>query len=235
MTPKFRPMLINELKLYSDNIEEQIDFYTSVLGVRCIGQSDERASFQLGSSVLTFEFKHNATPYHFAINIPSNKEYEALQWLKERVKILMGESIELHDFDFWNARAFYFYDHDMNIVELIARKNLHYHVHEPFDSSQLLSISEIGMPTTDIEARFQQLNKLSGIEPYDGGFERFLAVGDEKGLFICINKERKDWFPTGDTTYSSDFELHFTDQENDYHIQFVNDQIFDLTPTRSSI
>jgi len=228
-------MLINELKLYSHNIEEQVHFYTSVLGLTCIGQSNERASFQLGSSVLTFEYKPNATPYHFAINIPSNKEDEALLWLKERAEILTDESIELHDFDFWNAKAMYFYDRDMNIVELIARKNLHHNVSEPFDSSQLLSVSEIGMPTTDIEARFQQLNKLSGIEPYDGGFERFLAVGNENGLFICVNKERKDWFPTGDTAHSSDFELHFTEQGNDYHIQFVNDQIFDLAPTHSSI
>ena len=118
-------MLIHELKIYSSQLAKQVAFYSSKLGIKCIHQTKEQASFQLGSSVLTIESRQNSTPYHFAITIPSNKEHEALNWLKERVKILAAQDIEIHDFNFWNAKAMYFYDSDQNIVEFIARKNFY--------------------------------------------------------------------------------------------------------------
>lgn len=223
-------MHIKELTIYSENLESQIDFYTSVLGVKCPNRTNRQASFQLGSSVLTLVTSDKSTPYHFAINIPSNKEREALEWLKKRVEILKEEDIEIHEFQSWNARAIYFYDRDKNIVELISRRNLSKESQEQFSAQEFLSISEIGMPTNDIQTKFEQLQKLSGIGTFDGGFERFLAIGDESGLFICVNKKIKDWFPTGDKAYSSDFLLHFNEQGVDYHIEFKNDKLAEKVP-----
>ena len=221
-------MRINELKIYSPRLKEQSTFYANALGLKCIKMNKEQASFQLGSSVLTIEYKKETTPYHFAINIPSNKENEALSWLKARLEILIEEEIEIHDFDFWNAKAIYFYDCDKNIVELIARKNLNNGNSETFNQEQLLNISEIGLPTTNIEAKFSQLHELSGIQEFSGGFDRFLAFGDEEGLFICINKDIKDWHPTGDKAHSSAFEMHFTEKGVNYHIEYKNDQVLVL-------
>lgn len=218
-------MRINELKIYSSKVEEQTVFYSSVLGLQCINKNNERASFKLGSSVLTIEFRKESTPYHFAINIPSNKENEALIWLKSKLEILIEENTEIHDFDFWNAKAIYFYDCDKNIVELIARNNLDNETSDSFNQNHFLCISEIGIPTTNIESKFRFLNELTGIQEFSGGFDRFLAFGDEEGLFICINKDIKDWSPTGDKAYSSDFELHFTENRTDYHIEYKNDKV----------
>lgn len=218
-------MQIKELKIYSNQLAEQTDFYSNILGLKCIKMSEKQVSFQVGSSILTIQSREKATPYHFAINIPSNKENEALAWLKERVEILKDDQIEIHDFDFWNAKAVYFYDRDRNIVELIARKNLQNHSETPFDSNHLLNISEIGIPTTSIEEKYTQLTTISGVPKFSGGFDRMLTLGDERGLFICINKEIKDWFPTGDKAHSSDFELRFTEKKIDYRIQFNNDEI----------
>jgi catechol-2,3-dioxygenase len=222
-------MLIHELKIYSSQLAKQVAFYSSKLGIKCIHQTKEQASFQLGSSVLTIESRQNSTPYHFAITIPSNKEHEALNWLKERVKILAAQDIEIHDFNFWNAKAMYFYDSDQNIVEFIARKNLPNENKLSFDRDQLLCISEIGLPTINIEEKFKQLNGIAKVKQFSGGFDRFLAIGDESGLFICVNKNKKNWFPTGDRAHSSNFELHFTNYGKHYYIHFEHDEIFYLS------
>jgi catechol-2,3-dioxygenase len=218
-------MEIKELKIYSSKIKEQADFYSKVLGLTVIKLTEDNVFLEFGKSILNIEFKAETTPYHFAINIPSNKEYEALEWLKSRVGILKEEGNEIQDFDFWNAKAIYFYDKDKNIVELIARKNLNNLSNQKFDSNQFLQISEIGLPTLNIENEFKQLKSLTGIEIFDGGFERFCAIGDENGLFICINKKVKYWYPTNDKAFSSEFEIRLLEKGNEYRIAYKNEKI----------
>jgi catechol-2,3-dioxygenase len=218
-------MEIKELKIYSSKIKEQADFYSKVLGLSVIKLTEDNVLLEFGKSILNIEFKAETTAYHFAINIPSNKEYEALEWLKSRVGILKEEGNEIQDFDFWNAKAIYFYDKDKNIVELIARKNLNNLSNQKFDSNQFLQISEIGLPTLNIENEFKQLKSLTGIEIFDGGFERFCAIGDENGLFICINKKVKYWYPTNDKAFSSEFEIRLLEKGNEYRIAYKNEKI----------
>jgi catechol-2,3-dioxygenase len=218
-------MEIKELKIYSSKIKEQADFYSKVLGLSVIKLTEDNVLLEFGKSILNIEFKAETTPYHFAINIPSNKEYEALEWLKSRVGILKEEGNEIQDFDFWNAKAIYFYDKDKNIVELISRKNLNNLSNQKFDSNQFLKISEIGLPTLNIENEFKQLKGLTGIEIFDGGFERFCAIGDENGLFICINKKVKYWYPTNDKAFSSEFEIRLLEKGNEYRIAYKNEKI----------
>lgn len=218
-------MQINKLKIFSPKIKEQADFYGQVLGLTILEQTDQKGIIEFGQSVLEIDYKAETTPYHFAINIPANKEEEALLWLKDRVEILKDGEHEIQDFDFWNAMAVYFYDEDLNIVELIARKNLNNPNKEPFSEKQFLEISEIGLPTYDIEEIYSQLNQLTQIEVFDGGFERFCAIGDEHGLFICINKQVKDWFPTSDKAYSSAFEINLTEQGKEYELCFDGEKV----------
>jgi catechol-2,3-dioxygenase len=218
-------MLIKELKIYSSNVKAQMDFYEKILGLSVISFTEENVSLTIGDSVLNIEFKQEATPYHFAINIPSNKEEEALGWMKSRVDILKDGKNEIQDFEFWNAKSIYFYDKDDNVVELIARKNLNNSTNHKFDANQLLEISEIGLPTLNIEKDFNQLTKLTGIEMYDGGFERFCAIGDERGMFICVDRKVKGWFPTNDEAFPSEFEIKLVEKEIIYQIKFKDKEI----------
>ncbi|QCX38654.1 VOC family protein [Aureibaculum algae] len=220
-------MLIKELQLYSSNLKAQADFYIKVLGVTCIARNDQYVSLQMGNSILTIVYKPEAKPYHFAITIPAHKEVEALAWLKARVVIEQEGSNEIIDFTAWNAKAMYFYDPDKNIVELIARNNLKNTVPEPFDTSQFLEISEIGVPTVTIEKVYTQLNAVTGIQIYDGSFDRFCAIGDERGLFICINPKVKDWFPTNDKAFASAFEIMVVEHQKTYRMQY-EDEAFKL-------
>ena len=218
-------MQIKELKIYSTKIKDQADFYSEVLGLNVIKRSHENIFLKIGKSILNIEFRPKTTPYHFAINIPANKENEALEWLKSKIEILTDANNEIQDFDSWNARAIYFYDKDKNIVELIARKNLNNSSDQKFDTKQFLEISEIGLPTLDIQKVFTQLTRLTGIEIFDGEFERFCAIGDENGLFIGINKSIKNWFPTNDKAISSEFIIKLIEKGNEYQIEYENEEI----------
>ena len=218
-------MKIKALKIYTQNLAEQVDFYSKKIGLKLIEQTNLQATFQVGESRMTLEQNDDFQPYHFAINIPCNQEHEALEWLKERVEILKDGVQEIQDFHFWNAKAMYFYDIDQNIVEFIARKNLKNESNKAFSANSLLEISEIGMPVNDIETAFTTLKQITAIEQFDGGFERFCAIGGEHGLFICINKDLKDWFPTGDKAHSSAFEIKIQEQGRDYELEFIDGEI----------
>ncbi|UTW66341.1 VOC family protein [bacterium SCSIO 12643] len=218
-------MRIQELTLYTSQLEKQKLFYRDTLEFNLIQESEISVSFQVGKSILAFEYREDATPYHFAINIPSNQEELALKWLKARVEILKDASFEIQDFENWNAKAIYFYDADQNIVEFIARKNLNNWSGKAFDASALMEISEIGVPSDRIQNIYSQITEHVMLEIYDGGFERFCALGDEHGLFICINKNVKDWFPTNDKAYSSEFHIKLSHHDIEVAFQFVNGYI----------
>ena len=198
-------MEINSLTLNTSRLEEQYIFYTQTLGLLCTEKTEVGFTLKVGKSVLTFNKDENSTPYHFAINIPYEAVEDALRWAKEKVAILKNGKFEIHEFEDWEARAIYFYDKDKNIVELIGRKGLNYEYAGSFDVSCIKEISEIGVATTDIESCYNSLSLNIGLEIYDGGFYRFCAIGDETGLFICVNPEEKKWFPTDDNILSSAF------------------------------
>lgn len=198
-------MNIKELKLLTRNLKAQIDFYQNVLGLPIKKQIRSSVSFEVGSSLLTLIENPKATPYHFAFNIPNNQENEALEWLKDRVKILSDGTNEILDFASWNAKAIYFYDRDHNIVEFIARKDINNASDHPFDQGSLIEISEIGIATENIEDVYIATHNTLGLNLYDGDLVRFCAIGNEHALFICVDKNKKKWYPVDDTIYISDF------------------------------
>jgi catechol-2,3-dioxygenase len=174
----------------------------------------------IGQSQLHFHQKEKATNYHFAINIPANKIEESTAWLKERVVVQPYKGDEIVDFDFWNAKAVYFYDKDKNIVELIARKNTQPSTEAPFGVAQWLGISEIGTPVKDVPALCNWLLNEGGLERYSGDLKRFAAIGDEEGLFIIINNQERKWIPNQDMAHTSSFEIQLQVQNRVAHWRF---------------
>jgi catechol-2,3-dioxygenase len=219
-------MQIKELILFTANLTNQIFFYEKVLQLTVAERNLKSCSFCIGDSILTLIARNNHIPYHFAINIPSYQEKEALHWLKSRVEILKDEDNEIQSFDSWQAKAVYFYDADKNIVEFIARRTLNYQTTAPFSTSSLLAISEIGLPTFDINPIYQVINTKTKMPIYSGNTDRFCAVGNVNGLFIIINKHKKEtWHPTHDKAESADFKLVFKTNGIDYLLNFINEKI----------
>lgn len=217
-------MKIRSLTLYTNQIENQRFFYSKILGLKLIDDLPYKIAFRIGSSILKFEYSTESKPNHFAFNIPSNQIENAHNWLQKRIPILKDENNEIIDFPAWDAKAIYFYDADNNIVELIARKGLG-HETSSFGTKEILSISEIGLATENIKKVYDKLLSATQIPMYDGSFDRFLATGNQDGLFIIINKNKKDWFPTNDQAFISDFEIYANINSKEFSIQYRNGNI----------
>ncbi len=221
-------MKISHLTIFTNNLKEQTSFYSEVLGFQIITKTSNSVTLKTGESFLEFREKKQVNPYHFAFNIPKNKVEEVYKWLQNRVKLIADHTNKIIHFKKWNATAMYFYDKDQNIVEFIARANLDITSNKIFSSEEIISISEIGIPTNNIEPIYKQINNIKKIAIYDGSFDRFCAIGNEEGLFIIIKKEIKKWFPSMDTAYSEDFII-----KGDYNFKYINGKIRVLSHTNS--
>lgn len=215
-------MNFEKITIYSTNLVAQKAFYTETLGFKLLVEKSNSFTLEIGKTALQFVEKQGARNYHYAFNIPSNQGTEALAWLKERVNILDWNGADLVDFSNWNAEAMYFYDKDNNIVEFIARKNLNIRSKAKFDASQVLEISEMGAPTEDVQAVYNDLHQFFPVEKYSGDLARFAAMGDEHGLFIVIDNRQKKWIPREDEAYFSPFEVCLKHQEKDFELKYEN-------------
>jgi len=218
-------MKIRQLIIATPRLEAQKAFYTRVIGLAVGQEADGSASFSIGNSVLTIREEEGATPYHFAFNIPAYDEEKALNWLKGRVGILTDQGKEIQDFSSWNARSVYFYDADKNIVEFIARRNLQNASAKPFSPGSLLEISEIGLAVNQIPPIYKLLKQLTGLTIFDGNLANFCAIGDDHGLLICVNFNRKSWYPTGDTAFPSPFEMQMEAHGREFKLHYTGEEL----------
>ena len=218
-------MRIEQLQVYSSNLQEQKNFYGNILQVPLKNVSETSFQVQLGFSVLEFQQKESATPYHIAFHIPALQEELALQWLKKRVSILKDGGEEIVDFPAWKAKSIYFYDADKNIVEFISRKHFFSPESEKFLGESIVGISEIGLATTDVKSAFDFLNQHFDLEKFTGDYEHFCATGDDEGLFIVINKEQKDWFPSNDKAFASEFNIGFSTASGKAELAYKNERL----------
>ena len=213
-------MRIRHLQLHTPVIEQQYHFYTQVLSIPCLAKKEDRFTLQAGDSLLTFIYSPQPAYYHFAFNIPSFQSQEALTWLQERVAILQDKNQNIIDFINWNAKAIYFFDPAKNIVEFIARKNLGIQSKPPFSSHSIVNLSEIGIPVTQVKPTFQLLEAKTSVRHYWGNFKNFCAAGDENGLFIIVDQNDKQWYPTQIPALPFPLELSVENEQKTYHLSY---------------
>lgn len=218
-------MKIHKLQIYSDNIKAQLRFYRDTLNLKITDHSEDHFEVETGYSIIRFQHRENATSYHIAFHIPDNQHNEALEWVRERIPVLEGNGQEIVDFMAWSAKSLYFYDEDKNIIEFISRESFSKPESALFSEKSIVGISEVGLVTENIQGKFDFLNAKFQLEKYDGDFEYFCAIGDDEGLLITINQKLKDWFPTDDKAYKSEFEIEFTHKQKKYSLIFENDKL----------
>src|SRR5687768_41663 len=138
-------MNLLEIQLLTANIPQTKKFYHEILGMGILHADDSSIKFSAGLSTLIFKKTTTKNPfYHFAFTIPANKFEEAYAWASKRVQLLpVTPDSAIADFKNWNAKAFYFYDNQQNIVEFIARFDINNNSDKPFEGSSIFSISEI--------------------------------------------------------------------------------------------
>jgi len=196
-------MLFKEITLQTKNADALYDFYKNTLQLNVVKANAKTISINAGKTTLIFEQTNNAEKpfYHFAFNIPSNKMEEALQWLKEKVELLWIEDYKsfIAEFTHWNARSVYFLDTAGNIVELIARFDLHDEADETFSPAHIRNVSEIGIVfnAEQFDASVNELMQQYQLEYFSKQppMKHFRAIGDDEGLFIVV-PEHRNWYPT---------------------------------------
>jgi catechol 2,3-dioxygenase-like lactoylglutathione lyase family enzyme len=189
-------MQIHTLTLHTNKLPEVLNFYQNTLGLARTGE----AQFLAGASTLIFEDNPAINGiYHFAFNIPCNQIREAMHWLESRgIDLIADEKGNtLIDFSSWNAEATYFLDPAGNIVEFIARRDLHNASDTAFGPDAMLSVSEVGIVTRDVLAWNAQAARSYAVLPFEKSRPgpNFSALGTDAGLFIVV-PEGRTWYMT---------------------------------------
>lgn len=190
-------MNINTLELVTADLPAQKDFYANILELP-IEFDSSGLHIQAGSTEILFTQAPSdfAGAYHFAFNIPNNQYESAKEWITSRIPLLKDNSGK-EDFhsNTWNSDSVYFLDAAGNVLEFIARHTLNNPIDGNFTSSQILNVSEIGLPAEDVIALASELCSNLGLSVYkQEPNETFTPVGDENGLFILPIKDRI-WMP----------------------------------------
>ena len=219
-------MLIRELILQTKHIDELYAFYKNVLQFEIIKTSSKTALIKAGKTRLIFEEASNPESpfYHVAFNIPSNKIEEAFEWLKDKVQILWIEEYKSYiaEFTNWNARSVYFLDVAGNIIEFIARSDLHDAVAESFSSAHLRNISETGIvfEAERFDESVHNLMQQYQLEYFSKQppLKHFRAIGNDEGLFIIV-PEQRNWYPTNIACKIFPLSIVFENNEHSYRLQ----------------
>jgi catechol 2,3-dioxygenase-like lactoylglutathione lyase family enzyme len=192
-------MTIKEVALLTKDLGATRHFYTHILQLPVLAESQATVSFGIGSSVLTFYYSDAPSEpfYHVAFSIPHSQVAAALTWVECRIPILPGpQGQAVFDFPGWLAQAFYFHDNNGNILECIGRQPLGDAATDlaaPF----LLGINEIGVPATNLLSEAEMLSATYGVPFFFRGpkLADFNVLGDDTGLFIMPATGR-GWLPT---------------------------------------
>jgi catechol 2,3-dioxygenase-like lactoylglutathione lyase family enzyme len=190
-------MNITSLELPTKDLQAQQDYYSQVLELQ-VDVSADRLEMQAGNTILVFTQAPSNFDgaYHFAFNIPENQFGSAKVWISSRIPLLHDETgKEEFESANWNSHSIYFKDAAGNVLEFIARHNLKNAILGEFDSSQILNVSEIGLPSEDVIDFVNELCTRLGLSVYkQEPNATFTPVGDDNGLFILPIKDRI-WIP----------------------------------------
>ena len=190
-------MNITALEISAKNLQAQQDFYAQILELP-VNLSADRLEIQAGATKLDFVQADSGFDgaYHFAFNIPENQFDSAKSWISNRCLLLRDETgRDEFDSESWNSHSIYFKDAVGNVLEFIARHDLKNAVLGAFDSSQILNVSEIGLPSEDVITFANELCtqlRLSVFKQEPSA--TFTPIGDDNGLFIIPIKNRI-WIP----------------------------------------
>jgi hypothetical protein len=190
-------MNITYLELPTKDLIMQRDFYAQILELP-VELSVDKLAVQVGST----EFVFTQAPvdfdgaYHFAFNIPENQFRAAKVWISSRIPLLHEESgKDEFESESWDSQSVYFKDAAGNVLEFIARHPLKNSFAGIFDSSQILNVSEIGLPSQDVIALANDLCAQLKISVFhQEPNETFTPIGDDDGLFI-LPIQNRIWIP----------------------------------------
>jgi catechol-2,3-dioxygenase len=190
-------MNITKLELLTVDLSAQKHFYENILELP-VKLTSSTLEVKAGQTELVF----TQVPadfdgaYHFAFNIPENQFRAARKWISGRMPLLHDETgNDEFNSESWNSHSVYFKDAAGNVLEFIARHNLKNAADGDFDGSQILNISEIGLPSENVIGLANEICTSLNLTVFNQQPNAtFTPVGDDNGLFILPIKNRI-WIP----------------------------------------
>ena len=181
-------MKIFQLNLKCNDLDRMKEFYTDVLEMELLMETESYFTIMAGSTKILFE-KDAAIPfYHVCFRTNTGYFDHMYQKLGAESVLLANESGEYSMF--WKGKQAYFIDPDGNIMEMLER---------PLDGVKKEDIrwhdvGEVGLPVKDVSAMARELDQYLYNEQMDSS-ETFAFYGDRKGVFVLV-KEGRNWYPT---------------------------------------
>ena len=221
-------MKIKRITLYTHQLEAQKSFYNDVLGFELTKETSQSFSVQAGWTELTFHKSDTVYIYHYCFMIPSNRLFQAIQWLQNKTDLIKIEGDRIIErFESWNANSIYFYDGAGNIAEFIVRHDLKNEKQDAgFSLTDIICLNEIGVVSGDISTNNQTLETKFDSKIWRGNAKAFGANGTQEGLFLLINYNlKKSWFPTDITPQSCPFHGDFEFSNGTFSLEFKNEII----------
>ncbi len=189
-------MHIQELILQTQHPAKQKEFYNKMLGLPLLAETDAEFTIQVGTTRLSFQKTQQDVLYHVAFTLPRDTFSQAKGWLGERLSLLDKNGEDEFFFANIDARSFYFYDADKNILEYIVHYELEHEIGRPFQPTDVMHISEIGLPVEGVPEQVAFLKEKLGIEPHKSmSSEEFAFIGDIYGQLVVV-KVGRPWLPT---------------------------------------
>jgi catechol 2,3-dioxygenase-like lactoylglutathione lyase family enzyme len=182
-------MKIYQLNLKCYSLSEMKQFYTEVLEMALLSESDQHFTILAGATKILFELDHDVPYYHICFRTGSDYFNHIFNKLEEKQALLPDE--EGHYSMFWEGKQAYFFDPDGNILEALERP---FHWGEDSPEKRWYDVGEIGMPVKHI-CDFH--GELSHAVPtlFDKESDTFAFYGDSNGVFVLV-KEGRNWYPT---------------------------------------
>lgn len=194
-------MDVQKVTYQTADFEAVESFYVDTLGLPVVDQHDDRFTVDVGDSAVEFTRADDDTHpfYHFTWDVPKNRFDEAKAWLRDRTKLLKSPSgdDEVY-FETLDFHSVYFFDPAGNLGELAARHSLDTASDRAFDATELVHVSEVGLPVHDVVDAVETLESdtvLSRHPAADDINPEICPVGDDTGMFP-IMKVGKKWFMT---------------------------------------
>lgn len=183
-------------------------FYGESLGLPIVGQGSDYLKVASGATEILFTTAgpdDDAPFYHFAFNIPETKILAAREWQLARSGLIPAPERlrdpefpdDVIDYSQWNAHSIFFWDPAGNLVEYIARHDLHHAGGGEFGTRDILYASEIAFIVDDVNEFASGLETAFGLGQYRGASDEFHASGDETGLLLTMHRGRNLGFGEG--------------------------------------
>lgn len=192
-------MKIKQLKLSTNHLEEMKTFYSEVLQMPVIRESDTSFAVSAGDSILSFENNPQHVFYHYAFYVDELHFSRVLDTIQAHTPLLQDEAGQTEFFSgLWQRRQLYFRDPQGNILEILPSAE------RSVRPDGWIRVQEIGLPLDSID---ELRTRISDIQDEIGrALDTIAFYGNQYGVFVLV-QEGRAWFPTEEAAIASPVEV----------------------------